>query len=139
MSLKGPWGARPHSLMMYKTGFSQLFLSSSMLSAPQGPKLWPEENSHDQELAAVLVSWTVLLIPGHFTKTFSASAVLANPCLPEFKPQKLFISLRSQSPVLTHQGSLPLLLLQESLTFEDDPAKKARPEHPLGKRPFLDL
>lgn len=35
-----------------------------MLLAPQGPEPWPEESSGDQELAAVLVSWTGPLTAG---------------------------------------------------------------------------
>lgn len=33
-------------------------------SALQGPELWPEGGSGDQELAAVLVSWAGVLTPG---------------------------------------------------------------------------
>lgn len=111
-----------------------------MLSAPQGPELWSEENSRDQELAAVLVSWTGPLTPGRSSvQMFVASAVLASPCLPEFKPSKLFHPLRPQGCVPHSLRVLPLLLLQESLTFEDVPVKKAWPVYPLGKSPFRGL
>ncbi|XP_015977793.1 zinc finger and SCAN domain-containing protein 10 [Rousettus aegyptiacus] len=70
---QGAWISLPSSKQPLSPDPKRTF-QALQESAPQGPKLWPEENSHDQELAAVL----------------------------------------------------------ESLTFEDDPAKKARPEHPLG-------
>ncbi|KAF6271892.1 zinc finger and SCAN domain containing 10 [Rhinolophus ferrumequinum] len=69
----GVWRRTPSSKQPLSPGPKRTF-QALQESAHQGPKLWPEENSHDQELAAVL----------------------------------------------------------ESLTFEDVPAKKAWPVHPLG-------
>ncbi|KAB0403248.1 hypothetical protein E2I00_015718, partial [Balaenoptera physalus] len=72
----GAWRCPPSSKQPLSPGPRRTLQATqeSVLSAPQGPELWPEENSGDQELAAVL----------------------------------------------------------ESLTFEDVPAKKAWPVHPLG-------
>lgn len=105
-----------------------------MLSAPQGPELWSEENSRDQELAAVLVSRTGPLTRGcSSVPNDVASAVLASPCL----NLSLISSSIPSGP--THGGFLPLLLLQECLTFEDVPEKKAWPVYPLGKSPLQGL
>ncbi|XP_019797928.3 zinc finger and SCAN domain-containing protein 10 [Tursiops truncatus] len=69
----GAWRCPPSSKQPLSPGPKRT-LQAPQESAPLGPELWPEENSGDQELAAVL----------------------------------------------------------ESLTFEDVPAKKAWPVHPLG-------
>uniref|UniRef100_G1PG75 Zinc finger and SCAN domain-containing protein 10 n=1 Tax=Myotis lucifugus TaxID=59463 RepID=G1PG75_MYOLU len=61
----------------------------------------------------------------------------------EFKPSKLFHPLRPQGHVPYSLRVLPLLLLQESLTFEDVPVKKAWPVYPQGltnpESPFFSL
>uniref|UniRef100_A0A452QV34 Zinc finger and SCAN domain containing 10 n=1 Tax=Ursus americanus TaxID=9643 RepID=A0A452QV34_URSAM len=54
------WRHPPSSKQPLSPAFSP---SRPMLSVPQGPVLWLEENSRDQELAAVLVSWTSTLTP----------------------------------------------------------------------------
>ncbi|KAB1251862.1 Zinc finger and SCAN domain-containing protein 10 [Camelus dromedarius] len=75
---KQPLSPGPKGTLQALQESGEELVPTEVLSVPQGPELWPEENSGDQELAAVL----------------------------------------------------------ESLTFEDVPAKKAWPVHPLGKRPF---
>ncbi|KAF6128437.1 zinc finger and SCAN domain containing 10 [Phyllostomus discolor] len=56
----GAWRRPARSKQPLSPGSKRTFqaLQESVLSAPQDRELWPEENSHDQELAAVLESLT---------------------------------------------------------------------------------
>uniref|UniRef100_H0XUK4 Zinc finger and SCAN domain-containing protein 10 n=1 Tax=Otolemur garnettii TaxID=30611 RepID=H0XUK4_OTOGA len=63
----GQWRLPPSSKQLPSSGPQGTFqaLQESMLADPQGPSLWPEENSRDQELAAVLESLTFEDVPGN--------------------------------------------------------------------------
>ncbi|XP_036899272.1 zinc finger and SCAN domain-containing protein 10 [Sturnira hondurensis] len=59
------WRLPAHSKQPLSPGPKGTFqaLQESVLSAPQDREVWPEENSHDQELAAVLESLTFEDVP----------------------------------------------------------------------------
>ncbi|XP_066131195.1 zinc finger and SCAN domain-containing protein 10 isoform X1 [Saccopteryx bilineata] len=56
------WRRSPSSKQPLSPGLKRTF-QALQESGPQGPELWPEENSHDQELAAVLESLTFEDVP----------------------------------------------------------------------------
>ncbi|XP_053410273.1 zinc finger and SCAN domain-containing protein 10 [Nycticebus coucang] len=60
----GQWRLPPSSKHLPSSGPQGTF-QALQESTPQGPSLWPEENSRDQELAAVLESLTFEDVPGN--------------------------------------------------------------------------
>ncbi|XP_016066916.1 PREDICTED: zinc finger and SCAN domain-containing protein 10 isoform X1 [Miniopterus natalensis] len=59
---QGAWRHSPSSKQPLSPGPKRT-VQALQESVPQGPELWPEENSHDQELAAVLESLTFEDVP----------------------------------------------------------------------------